>query len=133
MFCIIVPAGAGAFLFPARPRIPPSRHLQHRRPGRRVNLRAPFIKEWLGKTIGSDDLERHDKWLCMMMPRLILLRELLADDGLLFISIDDNEHCALSLLVDEIFGDNRRLASFVWKKNPGELPTVAMLLLIMNT
>lgn len=68
------------------------------------NVNSPKIKEWLGKTVGSDeeDLTRHDKWLCMMFPRLKLLRELLSDDGVLFISIDDNENHHLRLIMDEI-------------------------------
>jgi adenine-specific DNA-methyltransferase len=78
------------------------------------NLRAPFIKEWLGKTVGSDDLERHDKWLCMMMPRLILLRELLAEDGVIFVSIDDNEQHHLRNLMDEIFDENNFISEIVW-------------------
>ncbi len=59
------------------------------------NVNSPRIKEWLGKTVGpeGEDLTRHDKWLCMMYPRLKLLRDLLRDDGVIFISIDDNEHC----------------------------------------
>jgi len=79
------------------------------------NLRAPFIKEWLGKTVGADDLERHDKWLCMMMPRLILLRELLAEDGVIFVSIDDNEQHRLRALLDEIFGEPNFIADFIWQ------------------
>jgi adenine-specific DNA-methyltransferase len=78
------------------------------------NLRAPFIKDWLGKTVGSDDLERHDKWLCMMMPRLILLRELLAEDGVIFVSLDDNEGATLKVLMDELFGEINFVANFIW-------------------
>lgn len=57
----------------------------------RVN--SPKIKEWLGKVVGGDseDLARHDKWLCMMLPRLNLLKALLAPDGVIFVSIDENE------------------------------------------
>src|SRR3989337_1567155 len=55
------------------------------------NVNSPMLKEWLGKEVGKDDLTRHDKWLCMMVPRLKLLRELLADAGAIFISIDDYE------------------------------------------
>ena len=39
------------------------------------------MKDWLGKVVDRDDLTRHDKWCCMMLPRLKLLRELLRDDG----------------------------------------------------
>ena len=55
------------------------------------NVSSPMIQEWLGKVVDREDLTRHDKWLCMMMPRLKLLREFLTDDGVIFVSIDDNE------------------------------------------
>jgi adenine-specific DNA-methyltransferase len=74
------------------------------------------MKEWLGKEVGRDDLTRHDKWLCMMMPRLKLLRELLRDDGVIFVSIDDNEVHHLKMLMDEIFGENNFITKFVWEK-----------------
>ena len=70
------------------------------------NVNDPHIRRWLGQVVGSelDDLTRHDKWLCMMYPRLVLLQKLLADDGAIFISIDDNEVANLRLICDEIFG-----------------------------
>lgn len=70
------------------------------------NVNSPQIKKWLGKLVGkeSEDLTRHDKWLCMMYPRLQLLHRLLAKDGAIFISIDDNEVSNLRLLMNEIFG-----------------------------
>ncbi len=82
----------------------------------RVN--SPMMKEWLGKVVGGEgeDLTRHDKWLCMMLPRLKLLRELLTEDGAIFISIDDNEQHNLRTLMDEIFGDQNFVASIVWQK-----------------
>ena len=82
----------------------------------RVN--SPKIKKWLGKIVGpqSEDLCRHDKWLCMMYPRLKLLRDLLSDDGLIFVNIDDNEHCNLKQILDEIFLENNLITTFVWKK-----------------
>ena len=55
------------------------------------NVNSPLMKEWLGKVVDRDDLERHDKWCCMMWPRLQLLKELLAPRGAIFVSIDDNE------------------------------------------
>src|SRR3989344_6001333 len=70
------------------------------------NVNSPMMKEWLGKVVDKDDLTRHDKWLCMMMPRLKLLRELLRDDGIIFISIDDNEQHHLRMLLDEVFYEN---------------------------
>ena len=70
------------------------------------NVNHPKIKKWLGEVVGKDgeDLTKHDKWLCMMYPRLQLLHKLLADDGAIFISIDDNEQANLKLMCDEIFG-----------------------------
>ena len=55
-------------------------------------VNSPLMRAWLAQTVDSEDLERHGKWLCMMWPRLQFLRELLADDGVIFVSIDDNEH-----------------------------------------
>ena len=69
------------------------------------NVNSPLIKEWLRKEVSKDDLTRHDKWLCMMIPRLKLLRDLLSDDGAIFISIDDNELKNLLEIMDEIFGE----------------------------
>jgi adenine-specific DNA-methyltransferase len=57
----------------------------------------------------------HSKWLNMMYPRLFLARNLLRDDGVIFISIDDNEHPNLRLLLDEIFGPENFIANIVWK------------------
>ena len=80
----------------------------------RVN--SPLMQEWLKKNspVDGEDLERHDKWLCMMWPRLQLLRELLADDGIIFVSIDDNEQHHLRMLMDEVFGESNVIANFTW-------------------
>ena len=83
------------------------------------NVNSKILKEWLGKEVGFDDLERHDKWLCMMWPRLNLLKELLSDDGVIFISIDDNEMSHLRLLMDEIFGAQNFIETIIWKKRAG--------------
>lgn len=82
------------------------------------NVNSPEIKKWLGQVVGkeSEDLSRHDKWLCMMYPRLQLLREFLTEDGVIFISIDDNEQANLKLLCDEIFGLNNFLGDIIWEK-----------------
>src|SRR5437762_8442458 len=69
------------------------------------NVNSPMMREWLGKTVDREDLTRHDKWCCMMLPRLKLLRELLRDDGAIFVSIDDNEVHRLRCLMDEVFGE----------------------------
>jgi len=83
------------------------------------NVRSPLMKEWTKKSanpVDKEDLERHDKWLCMMWPRLCLLRDLLSDTGVVFISIDDNEQHRLRELLDEIFGEDRFVASIAWQK-----------------
>ena len=82
------------------------------------NVNDPKIKKWLGEVVGKEgeDLSRHDKWLCMMYPRLKLLQRLLANDGAIFISIDDNEQANLKLICDEIFGANNFVASIPWRK-----------------
>lgn len=76
------------------------------------NVNDPHIKKWLGEVVGKEgeDLSRHDKWLCMMYPRLRLLQKLLAKDGVIFISIDINEKFNLKLMCDEIFGSNMFIA-----------------------
>jgi adenine-specific DNA-methyltransferase len=85
------------------------------------NVNSPMHQEWLRKVVDREDLTRHDKWLCMMLPRLRLLRELLREDGVIFISIDDNEVHHLRMLMDEVFGEENWVATFVWqaKDTPG--------------
>src|SRR3989338_6342710 len=78
------------------------------------NVNSPTIREWIGKAVGKDDLTRHDKWLSMMTPRLKLLRELLADDGVIFVSIGDDEVARLKNLLDEIFDENYFYACLTW-------------------
>lgn len=82
------------------------------------NVNDPKIKKWLKQVVGKEgeDLSRHDKWLCMMYPRLKLLHKLLADDGVIFISIDDNEHANLKLICDEIFGAGNFVDNIIWQK-----------------
>ena len=80
------------------------------------NVSSPMIKEWLGQVVDKEDLTRHDKWLCMMMPRLKLLRELLSEDGVIFISIDDNEQHNLRYLLDEVFGEQNFIQNIIWQK-----------------
>ena len=82
------------------------------------NVNDPKLKKWLQQVVGKEgeDLSRHDKWLCMMYPRLVLLQKLLADDGAIFISIDDNEQANLKLIMDEIFGAGNLVAQMVWQK-----------------
>ena len=82
----------------------------------RVN--SPLMREWLKQNgeVDGEDLERHEKWLCMMWPRLHLLRELLSDDGVIFISIDDNEQHHLRMMMDDVFGAGKFIANIIWQK-----------------
>ena len=82
----------------------------------RVN--SPLMQEWFKQqsAVDGEDLERHDKWLCMMWPRLHLLKELLSDDGVIFVSIDDNEQHHLRMLMDEVFGADNFITNVVWQK-----------------
>ena len=80
------------------------------------NVNSPLMQQWLTENapVDNEDLERHDKWLCMMWPRLHLLKELLTEDGTIFISIDHNEQHHLRMLMDEIFGEQNIVANFTW-------------------
>lgn len=82
------------------------------------NLTQPQFREWIGQTVGKEgeDATRHDKWCCMMYPRLQLLKQLLREDGAIFVSIDDNEFHHLRLLMEEIFGAEGFVGTFVWQK-----------------
>ena len=82
------------------------------------NVNDPHIKKWLGEVVGKEgeDLSRHDKWLCMMYPRLALLQKLLHPQGAIFISIDDNEYTNLKAICDEIFGKNCFVANVSWQR-----------------
>ena len=82
------------------------------------NVNDPRMVAWLGKVVGSEgeDLSRHDKWLCMMYPRLRLLQKLLAEDGVIFISIDDTEYANLKSICDEIFGSNCFVSNISWQR-----------------
>lgn len=80
------------------------------------NVNSPMINEWLGSNpVNKDDMLRHDKWLAMMYPRLKLLNELLAEDGSLWMTLDDNEVHRARMLMDEIFGDSAFVASIAWQ------------------
>jgi len=80
------------------------------------NVNSPEIRKWLGEVVGKEGetLDRHDRWLSMMYPRLLLLRRFLSDDGVILISLDDVEAGHLRLLLDEIFGFKNRIATIVW-------------------
>lgn len=80
------------------------------------NVNNPMMQEWMGKVVDTEDMTRHDKWLCMMIPRLKLLKDLLAEDGVIFISCDDNEQHNLRCLLDEIFGEQNFIQNIIWQK-----------------
>ena len=82
------------------------------------NVNEPHILRWLGEVVGAEgeDFTRHDKWICMMYPRLVLLRQLLSDKGAIFISIDDNEVSRLRTICDDIFGANCFKGDVIWHK-----------------
>ena len=82
------------------------------------NVNDPRIRRWLGAVVGKEgeDLSRHDKWLCMMYPRLRLLHRLLSQDGAIFISIDDAEYSNLKAVCDEIFGPDCFVSNISWQR-----------------
>lgn len=81
-------------------------------------VNSPEMRDWLGNVVGgeAEDLSRHDKWLCMMYPRLRLLQQFLTDDGVILVSIDDFEAYHLRCLMDEVFGRQNFIAQLVWEK-----------------
>ena len=86
-------------------------------------VNSPLMQDWLGRVVDRDDLTRHDKWCAMMLPRLKLLRELLRDDGAIFVSIDDNEVHHLRALMDEVFGEENFLGQIIWHGSTDNNPT----------
>jgi len=82
------------------------------------NVNSPEIKRWLGEVVGKEGetLDRHDRWLCMMYPRLLLLKQFLREDGVIFVSIDDNEVATLRLLMDEVFATKNFVATIAWQR-----------------
>jgi site-specific DNA-methyltransferase (adenine-specific)/adenine-specific DNA-methyltransferase len=82
------------------------------------SVNSPLINEWLGKVVGKEGetLDRHDRWICMMYPRLSLLKEFLRDDGVIFVSIDDYEINSLIFLLDELYGAGNRIGIFTWQR-----------------
>ena len=80
-------------------------------------VNAPMIREWLASNpVGTEDGLRHDKWCAMMWPRLRMLHELLADHGVIFITVDDHEAHRLLGMCCEIFGVENHVATFIWRK-----------------
>jgi adenine-specific DNA-methyltransferase len=85
------------------------------------NLTQPQFKEWIGQIVGKEgeDATRHDKWCCMMYPRLVLLRELLRRDGAILVSIDDNEVQNLRTLLSDVFREENFIETIIWQKSYG--------------
>ena len=82
------------------------------------NVNSPVIQQWLHQVVGKEGetLDRHDRWLCMMYPRLALLRQFLAEDGTIFVNLDDNEAATCRVLMDEIFGSANFIATLAWQR-----------------
>ncbi|MCB0080592.1 MAG: site-specific DNA-methyltransferase, partial [Caldilineaceae bacterium] len=82
------------------------------------NVNSPDMRDWLGKVVGkeAEDLSRHDKWLCMMYPRLVLLRQLLSESGSIWVSIDDHEADHARIVLNEVFGGNNFVTTVIWQK-----------------
>jgi len=81
------------------------------------NVNSPIMKEWLSSNpVNAEDMLRHDKWLCMMWPRLVLLRELLSEQGSLWMTLDDNEVHRARIMLDEIFGESGHVVQIAWQK-----------------
>lgn len=81
------------------------------------NVNSPIMREWLrSNPVNAEDMLRHDKWLCMMWPRLTLLRDLLSERSSLWMTLDDNEVHRARMVFDEVFGDDCFITSIAWQK-----------------
>lgn len=89
------------------------------------NIDNPVQKAWRNKVVGpeAEDLSRHDKWLCMIYPRLMLFHEMLREDGAIFVNIDENEYANLRQLLDEVFGISNRVGTIIWHNVTDNNPT----------
>ncbi|KJU83023.1 adenine-specific DNA-methyltransferase, partial [Candidatus Magnetobacterium bavaricum] len=87
------------------------------------NVNNPMMRAWLGEYVDREDLTRHDKWLCMMMPRLRLLKELLSETGVIFVCCDDNEVHNLRMIMDDIFQEENWIGTIVWRNVTDNNPT----------
>lgn len=81
------------------------------------NVNSPEIKDWLNKAVGGEveDLSRHDKWLCMMYPRMSLMAQFLRSDGFLLVSLDEIEVARFRLMMEEILPSSQYIATLLWK------------------
>ncbi|WP_374464994.1 site-specific DNA-methyltransferase [Chryseobacterium sp.] len=78
-----------------------------------------LMKEGFFKPNRKENGQFHSNWLSMMLPRLFLARNLLKDDGLIFVNIDQNEISNLKLLMDEIFGEENYVQEIIWQRHAG--------------
>lgn len=80
------------------------------------NVNSPEIRKWLDEVVGKEGetLDRHDRWLCMMYPRLVLLRQFLREGGVIFVHIGKGEIGHLRVLLDEIFGTKCHIETFIF-------------------
>lgn len=98
------------------------------------NVNSPMIREWLeSNPVGLEDGLRHDKWACMMWPRLKLLHELLAEDGSLWVTIDDNEDHRLRQILEEIFGSEGYITEIAWRHSDNSSNNVTQFSQDFNT
>ncbi len=82
------------------------------------NVNSPMMREWLNSNpVNEEDMLRHDKWLCLMWPRLRLLFELLSEQGSIWITLDDHEIHRARAILDELFGEQNFVATCIWHKN----------------
>lgn len=75
-----------------------------------------MMKEGLFRPNRKENGQFHSNWLSMMLPRLFLARNLLKDEGIIFVSIDDNEYANLKLLLNEIFGEENFVSTLMWRR-----------------
>lgn len=81
------------------------------------NVNSPIMREWLSTNpVNKEDMLRHDKWSCLMYPRLKLLYELLSEQGSFWMTLDDNEAYRARMLLDDIFGEDNFVAQVAWEK-----------------
>lgn len=98
------------------------------------NVNAPMIREWLeANPIGIEDGLRHDKWCAMMWPRLRSLYELLAENGSLWVTIDDNEDHLLRQMLDEVFGSDGYVTEIAWRHSDNSSNNVTQFSQDFNT
>lgn len=76
------------------------------------------------KNNGKDKGHYHSNWLNMMMPLMYLSKSLMKDDGVIFVSIDDNEVYNLRMLMNEVFGEENFIASIVWQKEHHQMHAI---------